>query len=64
VSRRGNAIAIRPDGEEGRVAEVEQPGEADDDVEAQREQDVRERVGGGVDVACIGRDERERQAET
>src|SRR5262249_623744 len=64
VSRRRDAVAIGADGKERSVAEVQQPREADDDVETQRQQDVGERVGGGVDVARIGRDERERQTDT
>ena len=40
VIRRDERIRVRPDCEERRVAEIEQPGEADHDVEPDREQHV------------------------
>ena len=51
---RGGAVRVGADGEEGRVAEVEEPREADDDVEPEREEHVRVRVRGGVDVSPAG----------
>src|SRR5262249_10642128 len=42
-----------------RVTEVEQPGKADHDVEAERQNREGERVGGGIDVAVIAVDQRE-----
>jgi hypothetical protein len=41
----------RPDGEEGGVAEIEQSGEADDDVQSQREEGAG--VGGRIDIPAV-----------
>jgi len=35
-------VGVRPHRVEGDVAQIEQPGEADDDVQAEREQDVKD----------------------
>src|SRR5205823_6171099 len=44
VRAREQGIGIRAHGVEGDVAEIEQSGEADDDVETEREQHIEDRV--------------------
>ncbi len=48
-----NPVGIGADGEEGGVAEVEEPGEADDDVEPERQDGEGAGIGGRVNVAVI-----------
>ena len=57
------AVSIGADGEEGRVAEIEQPGEADDDIEAERQDRVGERIRGRIDIALVAVDQREQDAK-
>ena len=57
----GDAVAVGADGEERGVAEVEQPGEADHDVEPERQHGVGERVGRRVHVAGVAAEDREQQ---
>jgi hypothetical protein len=44
VVRREQGVGVRPEAEEGDIAEIEQPREADHDVEAEREENVQEGV--------------------
>jgi hypothetical protein len=59
-----NPVGIGADGEEGGVAEVEEPGEADDDVEPERQDGEGAGIGGRVDVAVIVIDQRTRRVVT
>jgi len=53
--RRQDGVGVRAEAEEGDVAEVEQPGVADDDVQAEREQREHERVEADADdVVRVG----------
>ncbi len=58
-----NPVGIGADGEEGGVAEVEEPGKADDDVEPERQDGEGARIGGRVDVAVIVIDQRKERRE-
>ena len=60
--RRGeHRVAVGAEAEEGRVAEVEQAGEADDDVEPEREQHVDKRVEADAEhVAVVGHERQHR----
>ena len=59
LERIQHAIGIGPDGEERGIAEVEQAGEADDDVEAERQGGKGEGVRQRIDVGFVGVIERE-----
>ena len=58
-----DAIGIGADGEEGGIAEVEKPREADHDVEAERQDRIGERVRARVDIALIMIEQREKGAD-
>ena len=58
-----NAVSIGADGEEGRVSEVEQTGEADHDVEAERQDRVGERIRGRIDIALVAVDQRKQDSK-
>ena len=52
--RRGeHRVAVRAEAVEGDVAEVEQPGVADDDVQPEREQHVEQRVEADADDVVV-----------
>ena len=53
LERGQDAVRVGADREERRVAEVEQPGKADDDVEAERERGIGGGVGRGVDIGVV-----------
>ena len=59
---REQGVGIGADGVEGDVAEIEQAGEADDDVQAPAEHDVDQHGGGDVDHVAVG-ERQERQDE-
>ena len=61
----GGPIGIGADREKRGIAEVQQPGEADHDVEPESERGEGQRVGGGIDVAvvAVGDREQDRGAE-
>jgi hypothetical protein len=48
-----DAISVGTDGEERRVAEIEQSGETNDDIEAERQSGIGRGVGGRVDVGVV-----------
>ena len=61
---REQGVGVGADGVEGDVAEVEQAGEADHDVQAPAEHDVDQDGGGDVDDVAVGeRQERQHQGE-
>ena len=60
---RQDAVGIGADGEEGGIAQIEQAGEADDDVEAERQHGEGGGIGRGVDVAAVAVDQREEKQE-
>ncbi len=62
LARRGRAVGVGADREERRVAEVQEPREADDDVEPERQEHVGVGVRRRVDVPAAGDDERERES--
>ena len=64
VLRRGeDPVRVRAKAEEGDVAEIEEPGEPDDDVEADREQPVHERKEAVTEDVAVARHEREEGGE-
>jgi len=62
LERGERAVGIGADREERGVAEVEEPGEADNDIEAQGERGVSERIRCGVDIRVVADHDREQQA--
>ena len=56
-----DAVGIGADREKRRIAEVEEAGEADDDVEAERQRREGERIGDRIDVRVVPVHEREQQ---
>ena len=50
---RQRAVGVGADGEERRIAEIEQAGKADDDVEPERQHGIGERIRRRIDVAFI-----------
>jgi len=61
--RRENAVRIGADREEGGIAEIEQAGEADHDVEAQCQRGIGRRVGKRTEIRGIRIENREYQAK-
>ena len=61
LPRGEDAVGIGADREKRGVAEIEQPGEADDDVEAERQRGEGQRVRRRVDVGVVAADDREQQ---
>ncbi len=55
----GSAIGIGADREKCGVAKIEQPGEADDDVEAERQRGEGECIRRRVDIRIVAVDDRE-----
>ncbi len=53
-----DAISVGTDGEERRVAEIEQSGETNDDIEAERQGGIGRGVGGRIDVGVVVVDQR------
>ena len=62
-ARRAVGVGVGADGEEGRVAQVEQAREADDHVQAERQQDEDARVGEAADPVLLGPEAAERRDE-
>jgi hypothetical protein len=61
---RQEAVGVGADGVEGDVTEIEQAGQADDDVQAPAEHDVDQHRGRGIDdVAVVGEDDRQHQRD-
>ena len=58
-----DAVGIGADREEGGIAEIEQAGETDDDIEAERQHGEGGGVGGGVEIAPIAVDQRKQEQE-
>ena len=61
LARGQHRVDVGAEAEEGDVAEVEQPGCADDDVEPQREEHVDQRVEADPDDVAVVRQEREQR---
>ena len=61
LPRARNAIGIGADRKERGIAEIEEPGEANDDIEPERQRSKRECIRGSVDIRVIGIDQREQQ---
>ena len=59
LERRQDAIGIGTDGEERGISQVEQPGEADHDVQPERQRRIRRRVGHAVHVGVVAVQQRE-----
>ena len=54
----GICVGICPDGEEGRIAKVEQPGQTDDDIQAHRQQHEDPGVGERIEPGLLALDPR------
>ena len=61
LPRARDAIGVGADRKERGVAEIEQPGKADDDVEAERQGGKGERVRRRIDVGVVPVDQRKQQ---
>jgi len=59
VARREDPVHIRTETKEGDVAEIEQAGEADDDVQSEREQRINQRDQPIAEEVSFASDERE-----
>src|SRR5256885_5994215 len=66
LAGRKHSVGVGADGEERRVAEIEESGEADHDIQADRQQDIHAGIGRRVDqgpAAATGNERRKRSEE-